>query len=903
MPLFRRLHSLYYQLQIYSSIRQATGALLPAVVIGGLFNQFAIGVAMTVGAFCLAMIDQFGGRRQDRIKEFWVASVLCTLVAFIASLSSSYPLLLLATVAVVCFCCALLNVFGPRWGLVALSGLFVLILNIRAPTHGSAILWNTLYTFLGTQFYLLYTLFVRHFTYLNEERRAVYGAYLNTATYLHKRAALFDMRTDLAHAYDDMFTARAAMTAQFQTAADVLLSDFAKRRRKNLPEHAQLEHLLVQAINIADTMIATQTDYKVLREHLGQSRFIELCQQSIHELGLAVHQLAEVATHTNKAIAVHLPHTKIQALTTELTLYQDGNSGQNKDLGSKEQAGLDSSVPNPMLKPELRAQMLQIMRRIRKVFFIVQRIAEQQGIATHGLVTKHKKHIPTHRHAHSQGLSAELSTTAPNQQSLGDKNSPRDKGVQQISAQPTEHMNKAEQVTAAAEQNGQERMADIRAVIQHSPSTAVSPQKSFSWKLLSSNLNLRSPNFRYALRLTLAGLLGLLVPLALSTIFSDKLLHTAFTQRSYWVLLTLVLIMKPGFALTRQRNKRRLIGTLIGCVIAFVLFHLHPSNTFLFVLMWLLYALALCYLPINYLYGATFVTVFVMVAFYFLHEAGTFVIEERLVDTLVGCGLALLLSYVLPSWESSSIKSWAQSAIDANLRLIQQTEKLFCHMAVSQSTEATQAANDRPATQDTQQTEPIQTAETATTNDINEAWQQANIDAELALSNFSAAFQRMMSEPPTHQEHVAEYNRIMVQLLVVNAQLAALQGQLTSPQAQATTLATPLATTDLKAQSANGATYTQGTTAPLDDTADTIKAQQDTYIEPTKAISTYLSICAQRLQQQEDSAPLPSLNDSRLHAFVLPLQQIASATETIKSSLQTISKADKANTKAVTQGA
>src|SRR5699024_4073952 len=140
----------YYRYQFYSSLRQAKGALLPAVILAGYFHQFAIGVPMTVGACCLAMIDQFGGRRKDRVKELSSAAGLCTLVALISCFASGYPVLLFITVAAVCFACAMLNVFGPRWGLIALSGLFVMILNVRVPTPGTEILWNTLYTFLGT---------------------------------------------------------------------------------------------------------------------------------------------------------------------------------------------------------------------------------------------------------------------------------------------------------------------------------------------------------------------------------------------------------------------------------------------------------------------------------------------------------------------------------------------------------------------------------------------------------------------------------------------------------------------------------------------------------------------------------------------------------------------------------
>src|SRR5699024_11490947 len=108
------------------------------------------------------------------------------------------------------------------------------------------------------------------------------------------------------------------------------------------------------------------------------------------------------------------------------------------------------------------------------------------------------------------------------------------------------------------------------------------------------------------------------------------IVHIAFTPSRLVLLVTLWIVIMPGFTLTRERNKRRLIGTLVGCAVAFVLFKIDPSNTIYFLIMWLLYTLALCFLPVNYLYGATFVTVFVMIASYFLHESGTFVMHERL---------------------------------------------------------------------------------------------------------------------------------------------------------------------------------------------------------------------------------------------------------------------------------
>src|SRR5690606_9545074 len=78
--------------------------------------------------------------------------------------------------------------------------------------------------------------------------------------------------------------------------------------------------------------------------------------------------------------------------------------------------------------------------------------------------------------------------------------------------------------------------------------------------MLTSNLRLDSPYFRYAVRVTLAAALAM-------GLIGQWMTPQVSSAHSYWVLLTIVIIMKPGFALTRQRNGWRLMGTLIGCLL------------------------------------------------------------------------------------------------------------------------------------------------------------------------------------------------------------------------------------------------------------------------------------------------------------------------------------------------
>jgi uncharacterized membrane protein YccC len=68
--------------------------------------------------------------------------------------------------------------------------------------------------------------------------------------------------------------------------------------------------------------------------------------------------------------------------------------------------------------------------------------------------------------------------------------------------------------------------------------------------LLIDNISFQSNIFRYSLRMAITIMVGYALSLYLPV------------GHSYWILLTIVVILKPAFALTRQRNNERLLGTL-----------------------------------------------------------------------------------------------------------------------------------------------------------------------------------------------------------------------------------------------------------------------------------------------------------------------------------------------------
>src|SRR4030095_6816251 len=90
----------------------------------------------------------------------------------------------------------------------------------------------------------------------------------------------------------------------------------------------------------------------------------------------------------------------------------------------------------------------------------------------------------------------------------------------------------------------------------------------------------------------------------------------------YWILLTIIVILKPAYALTRQRNIQRLGGTLAGAAIAaLILFTVKQTSIlvgFIMICMIVTYSL----IRINYFISVIFMTAYILVAFHFL-KSGT----------------------------------------------------------------------------------------------------------------------------------------------------------------------------------------------------------------------------------------------------------------------------------------
>lgn len=249
-------------------------------------------------------------------------------------------------------------------------------------------------------------------------------------------------------------------------------------------------------------------------------------------------------------------------------------------------------------------------------------------------------------------------------------------------------------------------------------------RQELDFKLFAENLTLNSNNFRHSLRVSLCILAGYII----AQFFPFG--------HSYWILLTIVTILKPAYSISKKRNFERLAGTVLGVGIGFLLLYFIPdsSESVLFGCMVVAMILGYSFLQIQYLVSVAGITVYVLLSFHFLHPVNfQSLAMDRVIDTAIGSALAFAGSlFFLSKWEHEQIDEYIEKLMEANLLYFKSVAKAFYGAA----------------------------------SDVTE-YKVTRKEAYVALANLSDAFQRLMSEP----KRANDQSRLLHQLVVSNHML------------------------------------------------------------------------------------------------------------------------------------
>ena len=233
---------------------------------------------------------------------------------------------------------------------------------------------------------------------------------------------------------------------------------------------------------------------------------------------------------------------------------------------------------------------------------------------------------------------------------------------------------------------------------------------------LRANLSLESMVFRHAVRLSLCVAAG------------DALGRVLHPYRAYWIPMTIVLVLKPEFAVTFSRGVLRIAGTLVGLLLATALFHFLPIHTateialiglFTFLMRWIG--------PANYgIFGVT-ISALVVLLISVTGIAPKEVIQARAINTVVGGVFALAAYAAWPSWERNRLPELFAALLGAY-------RKSFAAIAGEILEARPNAGREREKTR------------------------QA---ARTARSNLETSLERLAAEPGVTQERIARANAML----------------------------------------------------------------------------------------------------------------------------------------------
>ncbi|HEY2837103.1 MAG TPA: FUSC family membrane protein, partial [Rhizomicrobium sp.] len=172
--------------------------------------------------------------------------------------------------------------------------------------------------------------------------------------------------------------------------------------------------------------------------------------------------------------------------------------------------------------------------------------------------------------------------------------------------------------------------------------------------LLAQQFDLNKPALRFGIRLSLAMLTGVII-----TLVFPRFAH------ANWILLTIALIMRANFSITRQRRWDRITGTLIGCAVAVALIALAPPALLLTTIV-LAIGLSHAYAGVRYRITAVGASISSLLLLHFSQPGLQPQFLERVTDTLIGAGLSYLFSFLLPHWERNDLPRLVNGLLSAD---------------------------------------------------------------------------------------------------------------------------------------------------------------------------------------------------------------------------------------------
>ncbi len=174
-------------------------------------------------------------------------------------------------------------------------------------------------------------------------------------------------------------------------------------------------------------------------------------------------------------------------------------------------------------------------------------------------------------------------------------------------------------------------------------------------KRFTDQLHWHNPRLRHAIRLALCFVIGF----AISETFN--------LPKGEWIILTSLFVCQPTYGETRRKLNQRILGTIVGVIGGILIIQILPTVGGKLLLLFISTYTFFVWQRKNYAVSVGFVTIFVLCAFDLLVNKGVAIMFPRVIDTLIGSGLAFASVRLLwPNWQYERLPVLLSEAIGRN---------------------------------------------------------------------------------------------------------------------------------------------------------------------------------------------------------------------------------------------
>jgi uncharacterized membrane protein (TIGR01666 family) len=628
----KEIKSFFFSQYFSDGVRISTGILLPALVML-YFNHFDLGIALSLGAICICVVDNPGPILHKR-NAMGIANISLFLVAIATGYARLNVFTLALEVTLFSFLFSMFTVYGSRAASVGTASLLIMIFMIDRDMPPSEIIPYSASILAGGLWYMLFSLLFFSIRPYRAAQQALGENIADIVKFLRIKADFYLPDTDIDANYHKLVSQQ-IQVSQHQDGVRELLF----KSRQVVKESTNASRILlltfIDLVDMFEHIMATHYDYAAIREKFKDTGVLD-------EMSVLIQEMANELENIGYAV---LSNTRYK------DLYNFNPALEQLKL-KIDAIGKNSQETSNLVLKKILINLRDLNQEIENIF--------------------------NYYNSRSSKILIENS-----------------------------------------------RNVDHSRFVTH---------QDFAPNIFFDNLSWSSAAFKHALRVSLVCLVGFIAAKTLS-----------LGHHSYWVLLTIIVILKPGYSLSKQRNYQRLLGTITGGIIGVLILIFIPNGDVQFAFMVVFMIGAYSFQRLNYIVSVIFMTPYVLILFKILGVGHLDIAKERVIDTLIGSTIAFIASYWLfPSWESEQVKENLADVINANVNYL------------------------------------VKIAESITGKVVNTTeYKLARKDVFVKSANLSAMFERMTSEPKSKQRHIKDIHKFVVLNHILSSYIATVASEIT----------------------------------------------------------------------------------------------------------------------------